>query len=161
MKREEFLKALKRALWRLKKTEKARYVEYYRELLEDMIESGVSEEEAVAKQGDIKSIAAEILDAAATGEQRADICGRLLIAVSILLSLLSVVKFLINYLLNAIFHTTDKGTIGIIGGADGPTAIFVTTRIPGNSWYIYLATGIVLLVTILYFVFKRLKNRKK
>ena len=50
---------------------------------------------------------------------------------------------------------SSKGaSIGIIGGSDGPTAIFVTGRFP---WYlpVLIAAGIVALVWFLVWFFKK------
>lgn len=48
---------------------------------------------------------------------------------------------------------TNLLSLGIIGGADGPTAIFVTT---GNPWgFILLVTGMTLLGWFLYRRFRK------
>ena len=50
---------------------------------------------------------------------------------------------------------SSKGaSIGIIGGADGPTAIFVTGRFP---WYlpVLIVAGIAALVGLLIWYFKK------
>lgn len=67
MTRSEFLKALKRALRDLDARERERYLSDYAELIEDKLETGMSEEASVAELGDISSIAAAILTDA--GEQ--------------------------------------------------------------------------------------------
>ena len=162
MRQEEFLKALEKSLGRLKKSERTKYVESYRELLADMMENGLSEEDAVAKQGDVKAIAAEIVAGAAPNEKRKDIAGILLVIVSAVMVLLSVFSFfnswIISRFLTALFNlnTTEASSIGIIGGADGPTAIFVAS-VPGDNWMILLPTVILVGVTIWYYVRKRKK----
>ena len=85
MKREEFLRMLARALHKLKKAERERYLESYRELIADMTEGGMTEEEAVEKQGDVRQIAQEILENAAPSEKKGDIRGILLAAASVFL----------------------------------------------------------------------------
>jgi len=50
MKKEQFIKNLRYSLRKLKKDER----EKYEEIISDMIENGVSEEEAVAHQGETK-----------------------------------------------------------------------------------------------------------
>ena len=52
MKKEQFIKNLRYSLRKLKKDE--RDLAYYEEIISDMIENGVSEEEAVAHQGETK-----------------------------------------------------------------------------------------------------------
>ena len=61
MKKEQFIKNLRYSLRKLKKDEREKYLAYYEEIISDMIENGVSEEEAVAHQGGTKEIAEEIL----------------------------------------------------------------------------------------------------
>ncbi len=61
MTKELFLRELARRLHPLSDEEKAERLSYYEELLDDMIEDGISEEDAVAKLGDVHTIAEEIL----------------------------------------------------------------------------------------------------
>ena len=61
MNKDEFLKQLNQALHALDMTERARTVQYYREILEDRIEDGLTEEEAVAEMEPIDDIVAGIL----------------------------------------------------------------------------------------------------
>lgn len=50
----------------------------------------------------------------------------------------------------------QQNTVGIIGGADGPTAIFVT----GSPMGLYIATGVVLLITtVLYLIYRTRHTR--
>ena len=163
MRQEEFLKALEKALGKLKKSERLKYVESYRELLADMMESGISEADAVAKQGDVKAIAAEIVAGAAPNEKRRDVCGVLLVifsAVMVLFSLFaSLNDWILSRVLTMLFNIgpNESASIGIIGGADGPTAIFVSS-VSGDTWFVWLPTIIVVAATIWYFVRKRKKQ---
>lgn len=164
MKQEAFLKALKKELRRLKRKERERYVESYRELLADMTESGMPEEEAVAQQGDVKKIAAEILSNAMPSEKRMDIGGILLIAASILLLMESAKRFFMDRLGLVGFHPIfgrEAASIGIIGGADGPTAIFVTSTTPVSSWMVYLLTVLVIVLTVVYLIRRRQAQRQR
>ena len=69
MNKDEFLKQLMQALHALDVTERARTVQYYREILEDRIEDGLTEEAAVAEMESIDDIVAGILsDAASRGK---------------------------------------------------------------------------------------------
>lgn len=151
MKQEAFLKALERALHRLKRAERARYLESYRELIADMIEGGMTEEEAVKKQGDAQQIAQEILENAAPSEKSRDIRGIVLAVASAFLLGVS----LLTALRSGLMRLFGGNTIGIIGGADGPTAIFVTGPGVGSPLFVYLPTVLVVAVTIFYFVKKR------
>ena len=61
MKKMEFLYALNRRLLELPKSEREERVNFYREMIEDRIEEGIPEEEAVAGVGTIDGIVAQIL----------------------------------------------------------------------------------------------------
>lgn len=52
---------------------------------------------------------------------------------------------------------TQQNTAGIIGGADGPTAIFVT----GSPMGLYIATGVVLLITTVLYLIYRTRNTRE
>lgn len=67
MTKQEFLKALSSELKCLSDAERARSVEYYREIIEERIEEGSSEEAAVAALGDPAERAGEIVS-----EQQSD-----------------------------------------------------------------------------------------
>lgn len=53
-------------------------------------------------------------------------------------------------------NTTDAGSTGIIGGADGPTAIFVSGSIPSGWITAFFALPAVL--GIIYLIFARYKK---
>ena len=61
MTKEIFLRELSRKLHQLPEKEVEQRLSYYEEMLDDMKEDGISEEEAVAKLGNINEIAEEIL----------------------------------------------------------------------------------------------------
>ncbi len=73
MNKAEFLRKLRSALSRLKKDERRRTLEYYSELIDDRIDAGESETDAVAALGSIERISHQILaDAAEQGNLRPD-----------------------------------------------------------------------------------------
>ena len=59
----------------------------------------------------------------------------------------------IPLLLKAQFQMNMSTAVGIIGGADGPTSIFVAGDM-GTPWELYIATIIVVMATVVYFVKK-------
>ena len=67
MKKQEFLDELKKALWALPEADQKNSLEYYAEMIDDRMEDGLSEEEAVAAIGDLD----EIVDALTMAEQTA------------------------------------------------------------------------------------------
>ena len=58
---EQFLKRLKVALSFMQPIEQVRTVQYYREILEDRVEEGLTEEEAVAEMESVEDIAASLM----------------------------------------------------------------------------------------------------
>ena len=64
MKRQEFLDALKKQLWGLSEEERKDTLEYYAEMIDDRMEDGLSEEEAVAAIGGLEEIVEQILSEA-------------------------------------------------------------------------------------------------
>lgn len=73
MNKYEFLAAVRERLDGLDKDDIDRSLDYYREMIEDRVEEGLSEDEAVAALGSIDSIVADIRgEAPATDEGRRD-----------------------------------------------------------------------------------------
>ena len=61
MKKQEFLDGLKKALWALSEDEKKSSLEYYTEMIDDRMEDGLSEEDAVAAIGTLDEIVEQIM----------------------------------------------------------------------------------------------------
>ena len=61
MKRQEFLEQLKKQLWALPEADQKNSLEYYAEMIDDRMEDGLSEEEAVAAIGDLDEIVGQIM----------------------------------------------------------------------------------------------------
>ncbi|MDR3053225.1 MAG: DUF1700 domain-containing protein [Coriobacteriales bacterium] len=61
MNKEEFLARLTAALGRLPQGEIEQSISFYREMIDDRIEDGMSEADAIASLGDIEQIAAQII----------------------------------------------------------------------------------------------------
>lgn len=61
MGKNEFIRQLDRMLSQLPDVERKKHTDYYGELIDDMVEAGMSEAEAVAKLGDPRTIADDIL----------------------------------------------------------------------------------------------------
>ena len=148
MNKQEYLRVLGRALHRLKQEERRRQINYYDELLSDMVEDGLTEEQATAKLGDAAAVASAVLqDTAAENLRRPDPVLILGIAVTAFLLVCSIISIIGQC---APLH----GSVGIIGGADGPTAIYIASS--GTPWWRYGLTAILGGLTIL-----RISRRKK
>lgn len=61
MRKQEFLDKLKVRLWAMPEADKQRSVDYYSEMIDDRMEDGLTEEEAVAAIGDLDEIVEQIL----------------------------------------------------------------------------------------------------
>ena len=61
MKKNEFLDRLKASLWAMPEADKQRSIDFYAEMIDDRMEEGLSEEEAVAAIGDLDEIVKQIL----------------------------------------------------------------------------------------------------
>lgn len=61
MRKQEFLDRLKASLWAMSEADKQRSVDYYSEMIDDRMEDGLLEEEAVAAIGDLDEIVKQIL----------------------------------------------------------------------------------------------------
>ena len=71
-------------------------------------------------------------------------------------------QFLVNRFLtdgasSAILTQSEAASIGIIGGADGPTAIMVATT-AGPDWDLILAAGLFIVGLVGYFLLRKRKE---
>lgn len=70
MNKREFLAKLEKALAQLNREERKRELDYYEEMINDRIEEGMSEEEAVHRMGTVQGVAAKILSEAAPEQMK-------------------------------------------------------------------------------------------
>lgn len=153
MNRDTFFRLLRKKLKALKSAELLRNLSYYEEMISDMLENGFSEEEALARIGSPEQIAREILENASPDNfRRRDIPGRVLICLSALLLIFAIVDQLQA-------HTRTAASISIIGGADGPTSIFLAGKI-STATFLYPLAGVMILITAIYYLVRRRRNSK-
>lgn len=159
MNKPAFLKNLKKHLKKLKNSEIQKNINYYDELLSDMMENGAPEAEAVEKIGSPKSIAQEILQNAAPEDFKPrDTVGTVLIVISALLVAVILLSELSLSLLPLTFHTSSSSTaVSIIGGADGPTSIFLAGKV-GTPTSLYAAAATVITMTVIYKLIRHFKQ---
>ncbi len=152
MNKDTFLKALKKQLKRLKSSEIRKNIDYYDELISDMTENGLSEADALARIGAPERIAREILENTAPESFRQkNIPGRILIGMSIIALLLSLLETFRIY-------TIACTSVSVIGGADGPTSIFIAGKL--NWPRLYGIAAVVVAVTAIYFLVKYWLHKK-
>ena len=166
MKKEQFIKNLRYSLRKLKKDEREKYLAYYEEIISDMIENGVSEEEAVAHQGGTKEIAEEILrENAVKRESKIGWIGTVLIILTLLCGMVSGYLMYQEYRIKSGIEKLQgeiaNETVSITGGSDGPTSVFLAGKI--TFWVrpdiLIVITVMMVIITISYFVCKVRKNK--
>lgn len=148
MNKSAFLKTLRKQLRSLTPAELQKNIGYYDEMIADMTENGLSEEAAVQKIGTPEAVAQEILSSTAPENlKKKDIPGRVLVLLSILTAAAAACSFIRAHLLM-------NTAVSIIGGADGPTSIFIAGKI-GPSIPLCAAAGVLVLITVIYFLIRR------
>ncbi len=167
MKKEQFIKNLRYSLRKLKKDEREKYLAYYEEIISDMIENGVSEEEAVAHQGGTKEIAEEILrENAVKREFKIGWIGTVLIILTLLCGMVSGYLMYQEYQIKSEFaeiHTEIANeTVSITGGSDGPTSVFLAGKITFSVRpdILFVITLLLLAATAFYFM-RKIKRKNK
>lgn len=154
MSKQEFLGKLKYELRKLKKEECKKYIDYYDEIISDIMDEGVPEEEAIKRQGDVKAIVQDILSNVPAGSLKiADWKGVLLL----ILSVISLLACIIPKIMEATMNFQMNSSISVIGGADGPTSIFIAGKI-SEPWGLYIFTVIVVIINVVYWV-KRARRK--
>lgn len=51
----------------------------------------------------------------------------------------------------------NNNAISVIGGVDGPTSVFVATKLNSSSLSMFIVIGVILLVAAIFFYLKRKK----
>ena len=158
MTRETFLKELNKELRKVKRAERANYINHYEELIADLVENGMSEEEAIKNQGNVKDIAMDILaniEPSKLKRKRGVLIA--LVALDIVLVLANLYQHWLDFMIGTIFYTSHDGaaSIGIIGGADGPTSIFIAGKISPTNNLLLVALIAALIATVAYIIVRR------
>lgn len=146
MDKKTYLRQLKRQLRPLGSKERTRQLEYFDEMISDMVEVGMKEEEAVKKIGDPKTTVEAILAQLPEKQPGKDRMGLLLSAVSLLCLCASMTVFIVISL--------GHGFSLYMGGGDGPTSIFLAGKIGHPIWF-YGFTALMAVITSSYFGKKR------
>lgn len=123
-------------------------------------ETGMTDREIIACMGSPKEVAAEF------HEQMPECCYRkhplrfVCLGLSVLSFLALIYEFLINRLLTGLLNTNAE-SIGIIGGADGPTTVFITSTVrKGLSPDTLVFLTVMILGLVGYFWFRRRKKKE-
>ncbi len=80
------------------------------------------------------------------------------IAVCLVITSVVLIVFSVLFLIQLAFAVSPATDVAIIGGADGPTAIFVASTVSWLEMLVLFAVGIAVLIAAI-FIFKRIKNQ--
>ena len=144
---EKYLRAVKRRL-NMPKDMKERVMADFLSTIHARKEDGQSEETILAELGTPKQAAKELNEQMKEYTYKKSPWRWLCLALAVFSGLCLAYKGLAGLLL-VLFNKAYNASIGVIGGADGPTAIFVTTNTSGRIfpsagiYVLLLAMGIV------------------
>lgn len=154
---EKYLRAVRRRL-NMPKQLKDRVMNDLISSVEARKEDGMTEADIFAELGTPKAAAAELNQQMAEYTYRKSPWRWLCFALMIL-CVLMLVHGGLRGLLAAALTATHAASVGIIGGADGPTAIFVTTS-PNFLRYTYCLVGLLLGMSIIGFIVLSRRKQK-
>ncbi len=145
MDKREFLRKLEKALKKLLPEERARYISYFDEIIMDLVDGGLSEKEAVAKQGNMGDIVADIMSQ--VEPEKVSKKNPWEIALFILVCLFAIACVIV------LITLPDVVTFAMMD-VDGPTSIFVAGKVNEPVW-LYILTAIVLITSIVIFAIRK------
>lgn len=157
MKMQAYLRAVRRRL-NMPKAVKNRVMTDFSSSIEARIECGQNEDAICAELGTPKEAARELNRQMQEYTYRKSPWRWVCLALAVFSGLCIACKGLPGLLLT-LFNEANNASIGIIGGADGPTAVFVTTSHNG----IHAAVGLYLLLMaagiIGFLILRKLKQK--
>ena len=143
---KKYLASIARRL-NMPKDVKERVMNDFQSSIRGRLEAGQTEQEVFAELGAPKKAAAEL------NEQMKDytyikspwrwVCLAIIIGCILSLTFGGILGVLLH-----VFNAALTDSVGIIGGADGPTAIFITTS-PDYQEYIWYQAGITVLILVM------------
>lgn len=119
--------------------------------IQSRVEAGQTEEQIMAELGTPAEVAAELNEQMKEFAYVRSPWRWACLALAVISALAFLYKGVLNLLVAAITYA-ERQSVGIIGGADGPTAIFVT-QAPENALYSMLMSALVLLMSIVGFYY--------
>lgn len=158
-KMKQYCNAIERRL-NLPRDIRNRVMDDFASAVQERREAGLTDEEIYAEFGTPKEAAAELNQQMREYAYRKSPWRWVFLGAAVLSGLWLLVRrlFLVSLnILAAISFPSEAHSVGIIGGADGPTAVFIT-RQTGTDWDLILM-GILLVVSVLAFL--RLRKCKQ
>ncbi len=145
MDKREFLRKLEKALKKLLPEERARYISYYDEIIMDLVDGGMSEKDAVAKQGNMSDIVTEIMSQVEPEKvAKKNPFEIVLFAIACIFAVGCTI---------VLIALPDVVTFAMMD-VDGPTSIFVAGKVNEPVW-LYILTAIILVASIVIFAIRR------
>lgn len=156
-KMQKYLRSVRRRL-NMPKVLKDRVMADFTESIEARLEDGQPEKSIFSELGTPKQAAEELNRQMEAYTYRKSPWRWACLALAILSGLCIAYKGLPGLLL-MLFNKANNASIGIIGGADGPTAVFVTTS--GNGFHATIGLYILLLITgvLGFLILRKLKQK--
>lgn len=156
-KMQKYLRSVRRRL-NMPKALKDRVMADFAESIEARLEDGQPEKSIFSELGTSKQAAEELNRQMEEYTYRKSPWRWACLALAILSGLCIAYKGLPGLLL-MLFNKANNASIGIIGGADGPTAVFVTTS--DNGFHTTIGLYILLLITGIlgYLILRKLKQK--
>lgn len=155
---KKYLRAVRRRL-NLPKSLKDRVMTDFTSSIDARLENGQSMQSIFAELGTPKQAALELNDQMKEYTYQKSPWRWVCLALAIISALCLAYRGLPGLLL-MLFNKANNASIGIIGGADGPTAVFVTTT---NSGSMPATIGLYLLLTATgilgFFLLRKLKHK--
>lgn len=145
---KKYLNAVKRKL-NLPQDVKKRVIADLESSIQSRKEAGQTETEILAEMGSADQVAAELNEQMKEFAYSKSSWRWLCMGVAAVSALSFLYKGLMN-LLVAVITYGEKQSVGIIGGADGPTAIFITQS-PDEAVYSMLMSGLILVMSLIGF----------
>ena len=167
MDKNKYLRAVKRGL-NLPREIRQRVMADFESDLESRLEAGMTWDAVLCELGSPKKAAAELNEQMKEYTYRKS-PWRFLFAATAVLSGGWLVFFallqrfvLLHNILSITSYPTNAASVGIIGGADGPTSIFVTSRVsPLPDWDVVFAAAVLLLSLLAFLRLRRCKPGSK
>ncbi len=126
----------------------------------DRLETGISEEEILSELGSPAKVAAEFNEQMDEFAYRKSPLRFVFLAMALMGGLLFLGDILITLLVHDLLNG-HTGAVGIIGGADGPTSIFVTTTVRGSMMWDLVVYAALIVVGLLGYGFFRKRSKKE
>lgn len=80
------------------------------------------------------------------------------IAICLIISSVILIAFSVLFLVQLLIFTSLSSSVGIIGGADGPTTIMVSSTVSWLEMLVLFSAGLIIFLAAL-FIFKRIKKQ--